>query len=59
MTHGRQISVEETLAGIDAVNIDGCQDLASEFFKTENAAFVALGDLDGLTLDRERLKISS
>ena len=57
MTFGRQIPVEETLANIDAVTVDDAAALAREFFKTESVAFAALGDLDGLTVDRDRLEI--
>ena len=57
MTHGRQIPVEETLAKIDAVTVDDCREVANEFFKTENVAFAALGDLENLHIERDRLKI--
>jgi predicted Zn-dependent peptidase len=57
MTYGRQIPVEETLARIDAVTADDASELAREFFKSESIAFVALGDLDGLKVDRDRLAI--
>jgi predicted Zn-dependent peptidase len=58
MVHGRQIPVEETLANIDAVTIDDCQELAQEFFKTQNVAFAALGDLGGLNIERADLAVS-
>jgi predicted Zn-dependent peptidase len=57
MVHGRQISVEETLAGIDSVTVDDCGRLAREFFVSEKLAFVALGDLKNLDLDRDQLRI--
>jgi len=57
MTFGRQIPVEETLANIDAVTTDDAVALAREFFKTEAVAFAALGDLDGLKMDRDRLSL--
>jgi predicted Zn-dependent peptidase len=57
MVHGRQIPVEETLANIDAVTVDDMAAIAGEFFRTESVAFVALGDLDGLVVDRERLAV--
>jgi predicted Zn-dependent peptidase len=57
MTYGRQIPVEETLAKLDAVTADDIQTLAREYFKTENVAFVALGNLKGLKVERERLAI--
>jgi predicted Zn-dependent peptidase len=57
MTFGRQIPVDETLANIDGVTLDDAVELAREFFKTDAVAFAALGDLNGLMVDRERLKI--
>ncbi|MFM9904103.1 MAG: M16 family metallopeptidase [Pyrinomonadaceae bacterium] len=55
MTHGRQISVEETLAAVDAVTTQDCHKIAQEFFRTETIAFAALGDLKKLNISRERL----
>ncbi|MBV9214555.1 MAG: insulinase family protein [Acidobacteria bacterium] len=55
MVHGRQIALEETLAGVDAVTVDDCHKLAAEFFTTEKMSFVALGDLSGVTIEREHL----
>ncbi|QQS32433.1 MAG: insulinase family protein [Acidobacteriota bacterium] len=57
LTHGRQIAVEETLAKIDAVTREDIAAIAREYFTTENVAFVALGDLEGLVVDRDRLAI--
>ena len=57
MVHGRQIGVEETLAKIDAVTVDDCRSIAEEFFNTEHIAFAALGDLKGLEIDRDGLRI--
>jgi hypothetical protein len=31
--------------------------VARDFFRTENLAFVALGELDGLSVTRERLAL--
>jgi predicted Zn-dependent peptidase len=58
MVHGRQISVEETLASIDAVTKDDCLTLAGEFFTTESMSLVALGDMADLRVTREDLKIT-
>ena len=58
MTHDRQISVEETLAKLDAVTVGEIQNIAREFFVTENVAFAALGDLNRLEISRDRLVIS-
>jgi predicted Zn-dependent peptidase len=57
LVHSRQISVEETLAAIDAVTVADLQQLAEASFKTESIAYAALGDLDGLRVDRGRLAI--
>ncbi|CAN5427974.1 pitrilysin family protein [soil metagenome] len=57
MIHGRQISIEETLKKIDAVTLDEVQEIAQEFFQTEKIAFAALGNLNGLKINRERLEI--
>ncbi len=57
MIHGRQISVEETLENLAAVTVDEVHDVAREFFRTDNLAFVALGDLEGLEVTRDRLTI--
>jgi predicted Zn-dependent peptidase len=58
ITHGRQISVEETLAKIEVVTIEEIQTIAQEFFRTEHIALAALGNLNGLKIRRERLEIS-
>ncbi|MGI9037035.1 MAG: M16 family metallopeptidase, partial [Pyrinomonadaceae bacterium] len=57
MVHGRQISLEETLEKIEAVCAEEVQEIAVEFFQTEKIAFGALGNLNGLKIDRERLEI--
>lgn len=57
MVHGRQIAVEESLANLAAVTVDDIQQLAAECFQSDKVAFVALGDLEGLTVTRDRLAI--
>ena len=57
MVHGRQITIEESLANLAAVPAEDLQPLAREGFQTDDLAFVALGDLDGLNVDRDRLTI--
>lgn len=57
MVHGKQISIEETLQKIEAVTLEEVQALAKEFFQTEKVAFAALGNLNGLKIERDRLKI--
>jgi predicted Zn-dependent peptidase len=57
MVFGRQITVEETLARVDAVTLEDITKLSREFFATEDVAFATIGDLDGLIIDRGKLKI--
>jgi len=57
LTHGRAIPVEETLERILAVTVDETLTLAREHFQTERLAFAALGDLERLTIDRDRLAL--
>ena len=57
IVHGRQISVDETLAKINAVTLEDLAALAREFFTEANIAFAALGDLKNLKLGREDLVI--
>ncbi len=59
LVHGRQVSVEETLANLDAVTAEDVRSIAREFFRTEQIAFVALGDLKSLHIDRTRLAVLS
>ncbi|MEJ7848666.1 MAG: pitrilysin family protein [Pyrinomonadaceae bacterium] len=58
MLHGRQIPLEETLAKLEAVTSKEIDELAKEFFVTENMAFAALGNLNGLKIKREQLTVS-
>lgn len=58
MIHGRQISLEEALEKIDAVTGNDVHLLAGEYFRTENVAFAALGDLKNFTLDRQAVALS-
>ncbi len=57
MLHGRQITLEESLANVDAVTLDDIRRLAREFFTTEKIAFAALGALSGVKVNRKRLAI--
>ena len=57
ITFETQISLDETLQKIEAVNPDEIQALAREFFQTENVALVALGNLNGLKIERDRLDV--
>ncbi len=58
ITHGRQISVEETLAKVAAVTVEEIREIAREFFRTETIALAALGNLKNLKIKRERLEVS-
>ena len=57
MVHGHQIPLEETLRKIEAVAAEEVQAIAREFFQTEKIAFGALGNVNGLKINRERLEI--
>jgi len=57
LTHARQISVEETLARVDAVTLDEIQAVAQEYFRGDKVAFAALGDLQGQTFERSQFRI--
>jgi predicted Zn-dependent peptidase len=57
MLHGRQITLEESLANVDAVTLEDVRTIAREFFTTEKIAFAALGDLNGLKVTRKRLAV--
>ena len=57
MLHGRQITIEESLANLDAVTLEEVRDLAREFFRTEKIAFAALGNLPNLKVTRKRLTV--
>jgi predicted Zn-dependent peptidase len=57
IVHGRQISVDETLARIKEVTVDDLLALAREKFITDKMSFAALGDLRKLDLDRTALTI--
>jgi predicted Zn-dependent peptidase len=55
--HGRQISTEETLQNIEKVTAEEIQELANEFFTTENLALVGLGNFKGVKVSRDNLNI--
>ncbi len=57
MTHGRQISLEETLQKVENVRVENLQEIADEFFQTENIALAAIGNLNGFKLGREKLEV--
>lgn len=55
---GRQISVEETLEKIENVDAEQVREIANDFFHTDKMALVALGNVNNLKIDRERLNVS-
>lgn len=57
MLHGRQITLEESLANVNAVMLDDVRNIAREFFRTEKIAFAALGNLNGMKITRKRLVV--
>lgn len=57
MIHGHQISVEETLQKIDGVKIEEVRAITEKFFQTEQIAVAALGNLNGLKINRARLEV--
>ncbi|MFQ5719005.1 MAG: M16 family metallopeptidase [Acidobacteriota bacterium] len=55
IVHGRQFTMEEILAGIDAVTVDDMQRLARATFRAEGATLAVLGPLDGFDPDESLL----
>jgi predicted Zn-dependent peptidase len=55
--HGRRITPAEVIAKIEAVTPDDLQRVARMFFKSESLSLGALGNLNGFSVDRSRLKI--
>ena len=49
--------VEESLANVDAVTLKEVHALAKKYFKTGNIAFAALGNLNGVKVNRKRFAI--
>ena len=52
---GRFFSLDEILAGIEAVTREELQSLARQYFQPDQIAVTVLGPLNGFTLDRSRL----
>ena len=57
ITHGKQISIDETLEKVDQVTVEDVQSLAAEYFKTDEISLAALGNLKGFKIERERLNV--
>lgn len=54
---GRQISVEETLQKLQSVTAEEIRQIARDFFQTDKLALAALGNLNGLKINRSRLEV--
>jgi predicted Zn-dependent peptidase len=57
IVHGRHIAPDDIIKRLEAVTIEDIQRIAQQYFKTENMAFAALGNLNGFKVDRSRLEI--
>jgi predicted Zn-dependent peptidase len=57
ITHGKQISIDETLEKVEQVTVEDVQSLAVEYFKTDEISLAALGNLKGFKIERERLNV--
>jgi predicted Zn-dependent peptidase len=55
--HGRRISPAESIEQLEAVTPEDMQRVARKFFTSESLALGALGNLNGFSVDRSRLKI--
>jgi predicted Zn-dependent peptidase len=55
--HGCYIAPDDIIKRLEAVTIEDIQRIAQQYFKTENMAFAALGNLNGFKVDRSRLEI--
>jgi predicted Zn-dependent peptidase len=55
--HGRRITPEETIEKIEAVTSADLQRVAQQYFLSESLALGALGNLNGFSVDRSRLKL--
>jgi predicted Zn-dependent peptidase len=55
--HGRRISPQESIEKLEAVTPEDMQRVARKFFRSESLALGALGNLNGFSVDRSRLKI--
>jgi predicted Zn-dependent peptidase len=57
IVHGEWHSADETIARIMAVTPADIRRIAETYFKSENLAMAALGDVNGFKVDRDRLAI--
>ena len=54
--HGRRISPAESMEKLEAVTPEDMQRVAQQYFTSESLALGALGNLNGLRVDRDRLR---
>lgn len=54
---GRDIPIDEVMAGIDAVTAEGVRDLASQMFRKDSLALAVVGGIDKEEIPGELLKI--
>jgi predicted Zn-dependent peptidase len=57
ITFGRQIPIDETLQKIDQVTKGQINELAAEFFVSDDLVLTALGSFDGYEFDKERARL--
>ena len=57
IVHGKRITPDEIIKRLEAVTIEDIQRIAQQYFKSENMAFAALGNLNSFKMDRARLEI--
>jgi predicted Zn-dependent peptidase len=55
--HGRRIPPEEIIEKMEAVNSEDLQRVAQKYFRSDTLALGALGNLNGFSVERSRLKI--
>ena len=54
---GRQLGLDETLQGIEAVTPDDVQRVAADLFRNGALSATVLGNVDGLRIPSERLDL--
>jgi len=57
MYFGRQVSLDETLQGIERVTPDDLQRVAADLFRDGALSATVLGDVNGLRIPPERLDL--
>jgi predicted Zn-dependent peptidase len=57
IVHGCHVPPDDIIKRLEAVTVADVQGIAQQYFKTENMAFAALGNLNGFKIDRAGLEI--